>query len=121
MQTKEDVIMPQPHMIRRLAGIGQTKEMIGATFDMLPKEFEKVLTKDKTLSKAFELGLLDLKRNVQEELWNIKSAPVTMLKARMYLSLEDPVLEAVAGNLIKVVLSKLDKGDRKSVGELMGL
>ena len=39
----------------------------------------------------------------------------------MRLKLDDPVLEELSGNVLKVVLSKVDKDTRKSLAGVLGV
>ena len=115
-------LTPKPHSVRRQAASGLTKEMIAAEYDLYEEEFEKLLKKDKQLQRAYDLGVVDANKVVHKQLWDRQdNIGIMLLRARMRLKLDDPVLEELSGNVLKVVLSKVDKDTRKSLAGVLGL
>lgn len=82
---QKDPQKPQAHLVRMLAGRGQTKEMIGAHFDMLPKEFDMAFNQQPELGRAYELGQLDFKSYVQQDFFADHSHEALALKVKIYL------------------------------------
>jgi hypothetical protein len=116
------VLTPKPHSVRRHASCGFTKEMIAAEYDLYEAEFEKLLKKDKQLQRAYDLGVVDANKVVHKQLWDRQdNVGIMLLRARMRLKLDDPVLEELSGNVLKVVLSKVNKDTRKSLASILGV
>ncbi|PFX11114.1 hypothetical protein AWC38_SpisGene25395, partial [Stylophora pistillata] len=112
---------PRAMSIRRYAGEGLTKAMIAARYDLYEEEFEKLLKKDKELQRAYDMGVEDANMLVHQKLWANNEMGVLLLKARMRLKLDDPVLEQLSGNTLKVILSKADKATKKTLAQTLGV
>ena len=113
--------MPRAMSIRRYASEGLTKAMIAARYDLYEEEFEKLLKKDKELQRAYDMGVEDANMLVHQKLWANNEMGVLLLKARMRLKLDDPVLEHLSGNTLKVILSKADKATKKTLAQTLGV
>ena len=107
--------------IRRYAGEGLSKEMIAAKYNLYEEEFEKLLKKDKELQRAYDMGVIDANAMVHKKLWDNPETGLLLLKARMRLKLDDPVLEQLSGNTLKVILSKADKATKKTLAQTLGV
>lgn len=111
---------PGAPRVRQLAGMDMTPAMIGVHFDLTQEEFTSLLAKDRDLKRAYEFGQVEAKVAVKREIWESKTPVMTFLRARCVLKMEDPVVEAVAGDTLKLVLMKLESSDRKSLGKVLG-
>ena len=109
-----------PLLIRKFAGQGETLEMIAARFDLLEDEFKKKLGKDKGLKRAYDLGCVDAKREIQGRLWDCDDKTMTLLLARMKLKMVDPVIDHMSGDALKILLMKMAPDERKTLGQMLG-
>ena len=110
----------RPITIRRYASEGMTKEMIAAKLDLYESEFEEILKNDKGVKKAYDLGLIDAKRQIHRRLWESQDRGLLLLLARMQLKMDDPVLEQLTGDTLKVILSKADSKTKKTLAKILG-
>ena len=110
---------PRAMSIRRYAGEGLSKEMIAAKYNLYEEEFEKVLKKDKELQRAYDMGVIDANAMVHQKLWDNPETGLLLLNARMRLKMDDPVLDQLAGNVLKTVLSKLDRKTQKKLASVL--
>jgi len=112
---------PSAMTIHRYAAEGLTKGMIAAKYHLYEKEFEKLLKKNKELQRAYDMGVQDANALVHKKLWENGETGLLLLMARMRLKMEDPVLDQLAGNTLKVVLSKADKTTKKTLAQTLGV
>lgn len=112
---------PTAHLVRTYAAQGMTDAMIGAKFDLLEDEFTALLKKDKAVHRAYRLGRVDADTAVHQRLWDNQDKGLLLLQARMRLKMEDPVLDALAGDMLKTVLSKMDTQTKNTLSKALGL
>ena len=112
---------PSTMTIHRYASEGLTKGMIAAKYHLYEEEFEKLLKKNKEFQRAYDMGVMDANASVHKKLWDNGETGLLLLMARMRLKMEDPVLDQLAGNTLKVVLSKADKGTKKTLAQTLGV
>jgi hypothetical protein len=112
---------PSAMSIHRYAAEGLTKEMIAAQYHLYEEEFEKLLKKNKEFQRAYDMGVIDANVMVHQTLWENPETGLLLLKARLRLKLEDPILEQLSGNTLKLVLSKADKSTKKTLAQTLGV
>lgn len=115
----EDHVIPTPHMMRQHARDGKTLAMIAAKFNMYETELKAILKKHKDLQRAYDLGCIDADAFVHDQLWKSDDKGLLLLKSRMRLKMEDPVLDALAGDMLKTVLSKMDAKSQRKLSQLL--
>lgn len=111
---------PSPHRVRELASKDLTLEMIGVHFDLTEDEFTRLLKKDPLLKRAYDFGCIDAKVSVKKEIWDSKSPMMTLLRARCVLKMDNPIVDALAGDALKFLIMKMEASERKSLGQVLG-
>ena len=112
---------PAPHRVRFYAAKGLNMAMVAEKFDLLEEEFKTLLKKDKGLRRAYELGCVAADSYTHQQIWDSGDTGLLLLKARMRLKMEDPVLDALTGNLLKTVLSKMDKKTQQTLSNVLSV
>lgn len=112
---------PNTYLIRRYASLGMHKAMIAEEFDLYESEFDDLLEKDKSLKRAYDLGVIGADKQIHKLIWENQDPGLLLLKARMRLKMEDPVLEALTGGELKVILSKMSTEKRKTLSKLLNV
>lgn len=119
---KGDVSALNEHTLKLHAARGLSKPVLASKFNMYESEFDQALKKNKTLQKAYDMGVCHADEIIHNALWGMRTDPgILLLLARMRLRLEDPVLEALTGNVLKTVLSKMDTKAKKTLSGLLKL
>lgn len=112
---------PSPSRVRSLASKDLTLEMIAVHFDLTEEEFKQLLKKDDALQRAYGFGCTEAKVTVKEEIWNSKMPMMTLLRARCVLKMDNPIVDAMAGDALKFLIMKMDPSERKTLGKMLGL
>lgn len=114
-------LIANPALVRKHAGNGYNIKQIAAQFNLLEEEFEVVLKADKQLNRQYLLGIADLECKMQKKLMENGDTGITLLNARRFLKLEDPVMEALSGDLLKITLSKLDTKTKHTLAKALNI
>lgn len=113
--------IPTSYEIKQHASKGRSKRQIAAQFNLYEHELEAMLKKNKDLQRAYDMGVVESETHIHDKLWENGDKGLLLLKARMKLKLEDPVLEELSGGLLKTILAKSDSKTKKTLSNLLGI
>jgi hypothetical protein len=71
------------------------------------------------IQRAFDMGKIKAKIYIHNALWNSPNTWLLLVKTRLKLDLNDPVINKYSGDLLRMLIGKTDGKTRKSLASIL--